>query len=316
MSKYGKPIWELVLDTANQLEKEIFAANDIVDKIHETNREIPKPTIRSYVIGMAPNHPTSHHYVSTHKNHRYFFYLGNGKYRFLKETDHIKMKPKEKRAILPKNEKDFFFKFYSNSILSWTEKNFNSIIAGRKVYSWGNKTSIECIDERNRVSGLIVASRIKNSGAVDLETIDEVMSWGGFPPFPLRDSQKVLEITSKAFSYLDRGNIPKAVLEITSINRVGIATASKIIGLYDQNRLAIYDSRVGKALRTLVHAGKKIINCPAGRSRPGDSCSPETWANEYQKLLWILEIIRNALNKQGYPFSIADVEMALFMMGK
>jgi len=172
------------------------------------------------------------------------------------------------------------------------------------------------LDERNRVSSLIVTSRIKNNGAVDLENIDEVMSWGGFPPFPLRNSKKVLDITSKAFSYLDRGNIPKAVLELMSINRVGIATASKIIGLYDQNHLAIYDSRVGKALKTLVYAGKRIIKCPTGRSRPGDSCSPEQWANEYQKLIWVLEVIRNSLNKQGYPFSIADVEMALFMMGK
>jgi len=55
---------------------------------------------------------------------------------------------------------------------------------------------------------------------------------------------------------------------------------------------------------------------PPGRSRPGDLCSDRQWAEDYQKLIWILEVIRDWLNEQGYPFSIADVEMALFMMGK
>ena len=101
-----------------------------------------------------------------------------------------------------------------------------------------------------------------------------------------------------------------------SINRIGVSSASKIIGLFDQNRLAIYDSRVGTALRSLTHDGTRIIKCPPGRSRPGDMCSKNVWANNYEQMLWVLEVIRNYLIEKGYPFSITDVEMALFMMGK
>jgi hypothetical protein len=81
-------------------------------------------------------------------------------------------------------------------------------------------------------------------------------------------------------------------------------------------QLAIYDSRVGTALKTLKHEDERIIKCPSGRRRPGDACTHEQWAENYEKFIWILEVIRKLLNERGHPFSIADVEMALYMMGK
>jgi hypothetical protein len=101
-----------------------------------------------------------------------------------------------------------------------------------------------------------------------------------------------------------------------SIKRVDIARASKIIELFDQKRFCIYDSRVGEALKTLQFEEKPALNCPAGPHKPGDICSNERWAENYQRLIWTLEIIRDFLHSDGYPFSIADIEMALFMMGK
>jgi hypothetical protein len=63
--------------------------------------------------------------------------------------------------------------------------------------------------------------------------------------------------------------------------------------------------------------GEKIIKCPPGFGRDYDKdCTSQDWAENYQKLIWVIEVIRDELNLQGYPFSIADVEMALFMMGK
>lgn len=316
MMKYEKPIWKFVLDAAYEINKEKFTPSDIIHKIHETNSKIPANSIRTYVLAMAPNHPSSHHYPSIHKKHRYFHYLGNGQFRLLREKEAATSGRDWKRTKLPKNEKEVFLGDHSGSILSWTEKNFSSLISGRKEYSWDGKTLIECIEERNKVSSLIVSSRIRNNGGVDVGTLDKVMSWGGFPPFPVRDNKKVLKLTAKAFSCLDEGNVSEAILELLSVRRVGIASASKIIGLSDQNRLAIYDSRVGTALKTLKHNNERIIRCPAGRTRPGDACSNRQWADNYEKLIWVLEVIRNRLNEQGYPFSIADVEMALFMMGK
>jgi hypothetical protein len=316
--KYAQPIWKCVLDAAREIGKEIFTAQDVINKVHETVPEVPATSIRSYVIAMAPKHPSSSIYVSTHKNHPYFEYLGNGKYGLMKET-RGRIAPKKNLKDDParsKNSKNGFLQKYNESILSWTIENEAAIISGRKSYCWNDRPLIECLEERNHVSRLLVLSRIRNGGGVDVGTLDEVMSWGGFGSFPLRDKGEALRITSEAFSLLDKGNVSGAILKLLSVNKVGISSASKIIGLFDQNQLAIYDSRVGTALRTLKHESERIIKCPPGRKRCGDACSDEQWAENYEKFIWVLEVIRKLLNEHGYPFSIADVEMGLFMMGK
>ncbi|MCJ7634858.1 hypothetical protein MUP77_21025 [Candidatus Bathyarchaeota archaeon] len=95
----------------------------------------------------------------------------------------------------------------------------------------------------------------------------------------------MLKITSKAFKLLDEGNLAGATPELLSTKGVGISTASKMIGLLDQNRLAIYDSRVGTAFRTSKHEGIRIIKCPPRRTWPGDSCTYKQWAENYQQLI-------------------------------
>jgi hypothetical protein len=314
LNKYGKPIWQLVSEAANNIGKEVFTASDIIRKIHEANPGVPKYSISAYVIAMAPNHPTSPDYESTHRNHPYFFYLGNGKYRLLRSTDKLSASP-PKPEPTQTNEKEFFLKEKHARIISWAVEHQDEMISGRKNYGWNDKTLAEAITERNQVSRDVVLSRIRNSGGLDIETMNQVMDWGGLRHIQLENAE-ALEITRQAFESLDKGELKDATLKLMSIKGVGIASASKLIGLFDQNQFAIYDSRVGTALRTLIVENQRLVKCPAGRTRPGDPCSDEQWAKDYEKLIWILEIIRNRLNEQGYPFSIADVEMALFMMGK
>ena len=115
---------------------------------------------------------------------------------------------------------------------------------------------------------------------------------------------------------LDAGDVKGATLKLLSIYGVGIASATKVIGLYDQNLYAIYDSRVGTALRSLVSNSERLIKCPPGRSRAGDACSNKKWAENYEHLIWVLENMSQHLSEKGYPFSLGDVEMALFMMGQ
>jgi len=91
--KYGKPVWQLVAEAADSLEKEIFTASDIVDRVHETRPEVPEISIKSYVIAMAPNHHFSGHWASTRKNHPYFYYLGKGEFRLLKANDNVSIPP-------------------------------------------------------------------------------------------------------------------------------------------------------------------------------------------------------------------------------
>ena len=213
-------------------------------------------------------------------------------------------------------DKDWFLRKYKQVILDWAKANKSRLIEGRKNYSWSDKEPQACLMERNQVSQAIVSSRIQNSGGVDLETVDMIMSWGGFDQFPLRDEAKVLELTRRVFDFVDKGKMSEAIEELLAIKGVGIARASKIIGLFDQQRFCIYDSRVGEALKSLQFTEKPVLKCPPGRAKKGDICSDSRWAENYERLIWILEIIRDYLHSEGYPFSIADIEMALFMMGK
>jgi hypothetical protein len=215
------------------------------------------------------------------------------------------------------DEKEKFVNNHRQAISKWAEGNKEKIVLGRLRYSWKNKSTSECIRERNEVSKAIVTSRIKNAGAVDIGTLDKVTMWGFNKEFPERNAEKLLKVTRKAFDHLDKGELKGATITLLGIKNVGISTASKILGLFDQDNLCIYDSRVGNALRDLKHEGKRIIAYPPGRGRDGDhGLNEEAWAENYQKLIWTLEIVRDYLNEKGQTYRLADVEMALFMIGK
>jgi hypothetical protein len=213
-------------------------------------------------------------------------------------------------------EKDQFLRKHKQVILDWTKANESRLIEGRKNYSWKDKEPQACLTERNEIAKSIRFSRSQNSGGIDLETLDLIMSAGGFGKFPLRDEQKVLHITRKVFSLVDQGKMSEAVERLLAIKGIGISQASQIIATFDEKRFCLYDSRVGTALKTLQFAEKPVLKCPAGPARPGDPCSDSGWAKNYQHLIWTLEVIRDQLNLKGRQFGIADVEMALFMMGK
>ncbi len=101
---------------------------------------------------------------------------------------------------------------------------------------------------------------------------------------------------------------------------IGVAGATKILGLSDQEKYCIFDSRVGKAMEDLRKDGTKVVRCPPGRTIEGDLVPYEKWDEEwsidYQKLVWILEVIRSYLIGKGHDLKIGDIEMALFMMGR
>jgi hypothetical protein len=213
-------------------------------------------------------------------------------------------------------DKNRFLRKYKQVILDWAKDNKSRLIEARKDYSWNDKEPQVCLTERNEITESIAFSRSQNSGGVDLVTLDLIMSWGGFDKFPLRDENKVLELTRKVFDFVDNGKLSEAVEALLAVKGVGIARASKIIGLFDQQRFCIYDSNVGNALKTLQFTEKPVLSCPPGPKRVGDICSDERWTENYQHLIWTLEVIRDYLHSEGYPFSIADIEMALFMMGQ
>ena len=150
-------------------------------------------------------------------------------------------------------DKDLFLMKYGQVILDWAKENKSHLIECRKNYSWNDKEPKACLVERYQVSQAIVLSRIQKSGGVDLETLGMIMSWGGFPQFPLRKEDKVLDITRMVFNFVDKGKISDAVEELLKIKGVGISRASKIIGLFDQERFCIYDSNVGHSKDSAIY---------------------------------------------------------------
>jgi hypothetical protein len=216
----------------------------------------------------------------------------------------------------PESPKEVFVSAHRDNIIRWTDKLKARIISSHLAYKWGNKSTSECVTGRNEISKAIVLSRIRCNGGIDLDTLDKVTKWGFNKKFPLRDAAKVLKITQEAFSFLDAGDLIQATKTLLYIPGVGISRASKVLGLFDQDNLCIYDSRVGQALKDLKHENNRLVMCPPGRNRPGDNLPPDDWAEQYQRLIWTLEIVRNYMNTKGNIFRLADVEMTLFIMGK
>jgi len=217
----------------------------------------------------------------------------------------------------PVPPKTAFLDKYKNTIEEWTEQHKEQIIESRLHYAWQRKSRFDCEQSRNQVSRDIIESRIRNGGALDLETLDKVMKWGFNRKYPDRDPLKALEVTKKAFDYLDDGDLKQATMTLLGVRNVGISRVSKIIGLYDQENLCIYDSRVGYALRTMRHEEKRIVLIPPSQVRGGDALvSYEVWAEQYEHMIWVAEVMRDYLNRQGCTYRLADVEMALFMVGK
>ena len=80
----GKTMYDLVLETARQVVKDEFEENQFTAaQLYHTaqdrypNLNLKRNSWNSHVIGSAPNHPSYRHFSSSH---RYFRYLGKGKY--------------------------------------------------------------------------------------------------------------------------------------------------------------------------------------------------------------------------------------------
>jgi hypothetical protein len=199
--------WQLVLKASQELGQEIFSANDIVKKVQESKQDVPATSVRTYVIAMAPNHPSYHHYQIRHPH---FEFLGSGKYRLLSKEglSPTTIPPvtlsKTGMTSAGENAKNDFLQKYKNLIDSWVKEHKDSIIAGRKDYRWKDSSLAESLEKRNHLTRLIVQSRIKNNGGVDLATLDRIMEWGfpRNPQFTPRDTNKCLEVTCQAFNLL------------------------------------------------------------------------------------------------------------------
>lgn len=227
----------------------------------------------------------------------------------------------EAEACLPciETKRKLFLDKFQDAIIKWARLHENELLNYRS-YRWKHATYEESVKMRNELEEIITISRKRNDGGLGLHVLDRIYQWGFGKDFPLRNEQYILKITKKAFKYLDQGNCYNACRTLMQMKGVGVAGATKILGLSNQNRFCIYDSRVGKALKDLQKDERKIIRCPPGRCIKGDYIPYERWDHEwalnYQKLIWTLEIIRDCLKEKDPNLRVADIEMALFMKGR
>lgn len=204
---------------------------------------------------------------------------------------------------------------YSDTIINWAKLHEKEIL-DYQSYRYEGKTYQESVQSRNELEEAISLSRQKNNGGIDLATADKICRWGFNRNFPIRNENTVLEATREAFKFFDRGDYYQACKRLLWLYKVGVARATKILGLSDQENACIYDSRVGTALRDLTKNGSRIILCPIGQTRVGDQMSDDVKAENYEKLIWTLEIIRDHFKKKSLNLKLSEIEMSLFMMGK
>jgi len=143
-------------------------------------------------------------------------------------------------------EKEKFVKKFKDIIIRWVQLNEGKILDYRS-YRWKGKTYEESVKARKNLEEAVTFSRQKNNGGIDLVTVHKIYMWGFGKPLPLGDQEKVLEATREAFQFLDEGDYYQACKRLMQIDRVGVAGATKILGLSNQEKFCIYDSRVGLA---------------------------------------------------------------------
>lgn len=221
---------------------------------------------------------------------------------------------------IPRMNKNDFVKQFKETIVNWVKENEAEIlrILRERKYSWHGMSYEDSVKRRNQLESAINESRERNNGGIDLNTADKICLWGFGRKFPLRDEQTVIEITRQAFEHIDKQDYYTGANTLMSILGVGISRASKIIGLSDQYKLCIYDSRVGNALKDLKKDNLKLILCPVDRSykREFDHTTKKGWATNYERLIWIVEIMQEYFSTKQQPLRAAEIEMALFVMGE
>lgn len=147
--------------------------------------------------------------------------------------------------------------------------------------------------------------------------LKEVHRWGlaGKTPNALHD-KSILPILVAATSrshLLQEG----AVAQLLKLDGIGIATASKWLGLANKTNYAIYDSRVSVALRDLACDRGRYLPVVARRTTktrkpwPADHIQAEAMAEVYLHYCRALRDIRSAYE----DMPPAHTEMGLFVLG-
>ena len=209
--------------------------------------------------------------------------------------------------------KEEFIEKFKPHIIEWIKDNEALILQTikNKKYSWKGESYESSMKRRDVLEYIIRKSRESNANGVDLSTLNKVTQWGFGRNFPLDDEEEVLKVTREVFDNVDKQDYYEASKCLMQISGVGIARATKVIGLSDQEKLCIYDSRVGNALKDLRANGRKLIKCPPdqGYKRDYDTVkSKDEWAIHYERLIWGVEVIKDYFMSKGIKITAAELD--------
>lgn len=192
---------------------------------------------------------------------------------------------------------------------------------------WNGKSYRKVMEERNELENKVKESRKRNNGGINKDMAIEILRWGHASVEPLSKigNEEFIQLTQDVLKLAEQDKYFDAAYKLMKkiYKSGGISGATKLIGLSNQDKLCIYDSRVGHYLSDLKAGCRKLILHPPGHSYCSkiDHTTQRSWAKNYERLIWTLEILRDYLVERtaqlGNPFKprIADIELAFFALG-
>jgi len=130
MSRYEKPVWKMIYEVLYELP-EIFTPVDVIRRVKKRYPEVKENTVRAHVIALTPNHPSSKYHSIRRK---FFYYLGNGRYRLLKPGEGVTLSnyqgyPRTEES-LPRSEEKALFKSHLSKADKLLDQGFYSEAIG------------------------------------------------------------------------------------------------------------------------------------------------------------------------------------------
>lgn len=185
-----------------------------------------------------------------------------------------------------------------------------------RAFEWNNQTFTTASAKRRDLSYKLTTS-LKNASESGLvAALIDIHKWGlarRFPPAVEANTKRILTVLRTAQGPKLHEKEIESLLDLPGI---GIATASKWICLVDQDRYAIFDSRVSVALKDICVDGKRSFPIVARRKSarhtpwPSDQVAPERMASFYTHYTDTLAEVGAKVEMKP-----SAIEMALFMIG-
>jgi len=195
-----------------------------------------------------------------------------------------------------------------------------------KSFSWRNKNFDQAKDERDQIA--LNFKKWSDNGFClkdAFDALNDVYRWGfGRSLHPkLLDTNNIETIIDMLQGVQSGQNMQLALEKSLCIPKLKIATQSKWICMLNQEKFAIYDSRVSMALRDIIIKDKRLFPIVGRRNtRSKKFLYPTYIGNTYEKqackmaeaYFLYLKLLKYVAEKYNFK-SVSKVEMALFMLG-